>query len=124
MKVRYQAMLETGFYDWSLTDYKHFFKAFRKRDLTDLDGIASEIESKSTEEVAEYLRVFVQRFDELKEREQIVMKLQQKDFEEQNLGTILRFDHDRARRGDYVVLLQSNDYFNAHSYLALISKAQ
>ena len=59
LKSKYYAQLETGFYDWSLCDYKQFFKAFRKRELTDLDGIASEIESKSTEEVAQYLRVFV-----------------------------------------------------------------
>ena len=62
LKRKYQAMLETGFHNWSLSDYKQFFKAFRKRELTDLEGIASEIESKSTEEVAQYLRVFVQRF--------------------------------------------------------------
>ena len=52
LKRKYQAMLETGFHNWSLSDYKQFFKAFRKRELTDLEGIASEIESKSTEEVA------------------------------------------------------------------------
>ena len=96
LKLRYKAKLETGFYDWSLSDYKQFFKAFRKRDLTDLDGIAGEIETKTTEEVAAYLRIFVQRFNELKERDQIILKLQQKDFEEQNLETILQFDHERA----------------------------
>lgn len=75
LKLRYKAKLETGFYDWSLSDYKQFFKAFRKRDLTDLDGIAGEIETKTTEEVAAYLRIFVQRFNELKERDQIILKL-------------------------------------------------
>lgn len=70
-----------------------------------MEGIASEIESKTTEEVAAYLRVFGQRFHELKEKDQIIMKLQHKDFEEQNLETIKAFDHERAKRGDYIVLL-------------------
>jgi len=59
MKARYEAMLQTGFSEWSLADYKQFFKAFRKREITDFDGIAAEVESKSTEEVARYLRVFL-----------------------------------------------------------------
>ena len=58
LKDRYESMLETGFTEWTLSDYKQFFKAFRKRDLNDLEGIASEIETKSTEEVATYLKVF------------------------------------------------------------------
>ena len=33
------------------------------------------------------------------------MKLQRKDFETQNLETIMEFDHEKAKRGDYVVLL-------------------
>lgn len=76
LKDRYQAKLDTGFSTWSLQDYKQFFKAFRKRDLDDLEGIASEIESKTTEEVASYLKVFGQRFHELKEKDQIILKLQ------------------------------------------------
>ena len=124
MKDRYHAMLATGFAEWTLPDYKQFFRAFRKRDINDLEGIASEIESKSTEEVAAYLRVFGQRFHELKEKDQIILKLQQKDFETQNLQTIQEFDHEKAKKGGYVVLLQTNDYFNKNGYLALISKAQ
>ena len=124
LKRQYHEMLATGFTEWSLTDYKQFFKAFRKRELNDIDGIASEVDSKSTEEVAAYLGVFTQRFNELKEKDQIALKLMQKDFETQNLETILGFDHEKAARGEYVVLLQTNNYFNRNSYLALISKAQ
>ena len=58
LKDHYESMLATGFTEWTLSDYKQFFKAFRKRDLNDLEGIASEIETKSTEEVATYLKVF------------------------------------------------------------------
>lgn len=52
-------MLETGFTDWTLGDYKQFFKAFRKRELSDIEGIASEIETKTPEEVSAYMRVFL-----------------------------------------------------------------
>ena len=48
-------MVCTGFTEWSLGDYKQFFKAFSKRELNDLEGIASEVDSKTTEEVAAYL---------------------------------------------------------------------
>ena len=76
MKDRYEAKLATGFSHWTLADYKQFLKAFRKRELNDLEGIASEIETKSTEEVATYLKTFGQRFHELKEKDEIIMKLQ------------------------------------------------
>ena len=69
LKRQYYEMLATGFADWSLTDYKQFFKAFRKRELNDIEGIASEVESKSTEEVATYLHIFEKRFMELKEKD-------------------------------------------------------
>jgi len=124
LKARYYEQLATGFVDWSFSDYRQFFKAFRKREIDDVEGIASEIDSKTTEEVEAYLRVFCQRFREVKERDQVVLKFQKKDFEQQNLETILEFDHDKAARGEYVVLLQNNHFFNTNSYLALISKAQ
>ena len=81
LKNRYESKLATGFTSWSLADYKQFFRAFRKRELNDFEGIASEIESKSTEEVATYLKVFGQRFHELKEKDEIILKLQRQDFE-------------------------------------------
>ena len=78
-------MLASGFADWTLQDYKQFFKAFRKRSLEDVEGIASEIESKTPDEVASYFHIFCQRFHEVKERDQVLLKLQKKDFETQNL---------------------------------------
>ena len=75
MKNKYYAMLESGFIDWTLSDYKQFFKAFRKRDIEDVEGIASEIETKTVDEVSAYFHVFCQRFHELKERDLVVLKL-------------------------------------------------
>ena len=123
MKEQYQRMLASGFVDWTLQDYKQFFKAFRKRSLEDVEGIASEIESKTPDEVASYFHIFCQRFHEVKERDQVLLKLQKKDFETQNLETIRNFDPEKVKRGGYVVLLQTNDYFNTNSYLSLLSKA-
>ena len=104
-KAQYLDQLSTGFQSWSFTDYQQFFKAFRKREIDDIEGIASEIDSKSLEEVDIYLRVFCQRFREVKERDLVILKFQKKDFEQQNLETILGFDTEKAARGEYIVLL-------------------
>jgi len=39
----------TGFFDWSFSEYTKFIKAFKKREIGDIDGIANDIESKSPE---------------------------------------------------------------------------
>ena len=62
MKDRLEEMLDTGFRNWSFTDFRQFFNAFLKRELDDIEGIASEVASKSFEEVTEYMKVFVKRF--------------------------------------------------------------
>lgn len=69
LKEQYQKQLETGFLEWSYVDYKQFFKAFMSYEIDDLEGIASEVDSKSVQEVAVYLRVFMQRYQELKEKD-------------------------------------------------------
>ena len=68
-----------------------------------------------------YFNVFMHRFRELKEFDQVIMKFQKKDFEERNLETIREFCPDKA--DDYIVLVQENHYFNRNSYLGLIGKA-
>lgn len=97
--------------------------AFKSREIDDVDGIASQIESKTSEEVQAYLETFLQRFGELKERELILVKFSKKDFEQQNLQTIMDFDKEKAAKGEYTVFLQNNCYFNTNAYLSLISKA-
>jgi len=67
-------LLESGYPDWELIEYKQFFKAFKRRDIEDVEGIASEIPTKSIQEVASYLHTFLQRFRELKERDEVMMK--------------------------------------------------
>jgi hypothetical protein len=47
----------------------------RKHHFTDIPAIAKEIETKSLEEVEEYLKVFMVRFGELKEKDLILEKI-------------------------------------------------
>ena len=105
-KAQFEAMVNTGFTDWSREDYQSFLSAFKQNEIDDVEGMAAEIESKTAEDVERYLTTFLQRFGELKERDLILMKFQKKDFEQQNLQTILEFSKERAARGEYTVFLQ------------------
>ena len=49
MKQEYADQTAQGFNDWSQKDYLQFIKAFRRRPIDDVDGIASEVDSKSSE---------------------------------------------------------------------------
>lgn len=49
VKDEYNEQIEQGFSDWSQRDYVQFIKAFRRRPIDDVDGIASEIDSKTAE---------------------------------------------------------------------------
>ena len=93
-------------------------KAFRRRQIDDVEGIASEIETKSVEQVQHYLNVFLTRFRETKERDIVLKKFQQKDFDQKNLETILNFDQYK----DYAILLQENHYFGRFEYLNMMQK--
>jgi hypothetical protein len=67
-----------------------------KHDIGVVDAIALEVDTKTPEEVKCYYEVFMHRFRELKESDQIILKFQKKDFEERNLETIRDFDAARA----------------------------
>lgn len=79
------------------------------------------METKTAEEVEEYLKVFMLRFRELKEKDIVLAKLQKQDFEKRNIDTIRDFNADKQR--DYALLLQENNFFNRNSYLTLIERA-
>ena len=82
-------MLSQGFSDWSGKDYAQFIKAFKRRPIEDVEGIASEIDTKSLEQVQHYLNVFLTRFRETNEKDLVIKKFQTKDFDQKNLETIL-----------------------------------
>ena len=109
---------DQGFSDWDQKDYFQFMKAFRRRPIDDVEGIASEVTSKNVEQVKHYLNVFLSRFRETKERELVLKKFSQKDFDQKNLETILNFEKYK----DYAILLQENHYFGRFEYMNMLQK--
>jgi len=83
-----------------------------------VEGIASEIDSKTVEQVQHYLNVFLTRFRETKERDIVLRKFQHRDFDQKNLETILHWDEYK----DYAILLQENHYFGRTEYVNMIEK--
>jgi len=120
-KERFRELASTGFLDWSKTEYQAFIKGVRKCNLGDVASIAKEVETKTLDEVEEYLRVFMVRYKELKEKDIVLSKLHKQDFEQRNLQTIR--DFDEAKQSTYALLLQENHFFSRTSYLALLQKA-
>ena len=92
MKQEYADQTSQGFSEWTQRDYLQFIKAFRRRPIDDVEGIASEVDSKTTEQVQHYLNVFLTRFRETKERDIVIRKFQHKDFDQKNLETILQYE--------------------------------
>ena len=74
-------MLSTGFSNWSPQEYQRFMKAIRKFDLKDIQSIAEMVQTKTLEEVQEYMDVFILRFRELKERDVVIQKIQQSNLD-------------------------------------------
>jgi len=60
-----------------------------------VEAIAREIETKTAEDVEEYLKVFMLRFRELKEKDVVLAKLQKQDFEQRNIETIREFNESK-----------------------------
>lgn len=110
--------IQQGFSDWTQRDYVQFIKSFRRRPIDDVEGIASEIDSKTVEQVQHYLNVFLTRFRETKERDIVLRKFQHRDFDQKNLETILHWDEYK----DYAILLQENHYFGRTEYVNMIEK--
>ncbi|KAJ8101937.1 SNF2 family N-terminal domain-containing protein [Lipomyces tetrasporus] len=54
-----------GFSNWSRRDFTHFIQLNAKYGRDDLEGIASEFEGKTYEEIEEYSKVFWERFSEI-----------------------------------------------------------
>jgi len=74
LKEEYHELTSQGFVEWSQKDYLQFIKAFRRRPIDDVEGIAAEVETKSTEQVQHYMTVFLNRFRETKERDIVIRK--------------------------------------------------
>lgn len=120
-KERFRELAATGFFDWTLKEYQAFIKGIRKHHFADIESIAREVETKTSEEVEEYLKVFMVRYRELREKDVVMAKLQKQDFEDRNIETIRNFTKDKQE--SYAILLQENNFFNRNSYLTLIERA-
>ena len=75
-KERFRELASTGFLDWTMKEYQAFIKGIRKHHFSDVAAITREVETKTIEEVEEYLRIFMVRFKELKEKDIVLNKLQ------------------------------------------------
>ena len=84
--------VSTGFSKWTKSEYHKFLKGFRKYGLSDVRRITKMVETKTTEEVQDYMNVFTVRFRELKEKEEILKKLNQMSLDENTAKTIEEFD--------------------------------
>jgi hypothetical protein len=69
-------MLKQGFFNWSVTEYKNLITAMRKHGRSDYANISKRIETKSVEEVTEYLRVFWDRVHEIPDSISLVTSIQ------------------------------------------------
>lgn len=92
LKLEFEDHLAQGFPEWTSREYHLFIKSFRRRPLNDYEGISSEVKTKTADEVKEYMEVFLKRFREIKERDLVIKKFSQKDFDQKNLETILKYD--------------------------------
>ncbi len=74
-KERFRELAQTGFFEWTVKEYQAFIKGIRKHHFADIDSIAREVETKSPDEVEEYLKVFMVRYRELREKDVVLAKL-------------------------------------------------
>lgn len=112
-------MLSTGFLNWSPLEYKQFIKGIKKFQFNEYEEIANQIGSKTPQEVNDYMNVFLQRFRELKEGEQVISRLLDTNLDEQIAETVKNYDPSK----DYVMLLQENLYYNKVLYLGMMEQS-
>ncbi|KAL1852711.1 chromatin remodeling complex Adenosinetriphosphatase [Paecilomyces lecythidis] len=60
-------MSEEGFGNWNRRDFQQFINGSAKFGRTDYEGIATEVDSKTPEEVKEYAKVFWKRYTEIQD---------------------------------------------------------
>lgn len=64
-KERKEAMSHDGFGNWNRRDFQQFINGCAKFGRTNWDGIATEVDSKTPEEIEEYAAVFWKRYTEI-----------------------------------------------------------
>ena len=75
-KERKAAMSEDGFGHWNRRDFQQFINGSAKFGRTNYVGIATEVDSKEPDEVAEYAKVFWKRYTEIAEHEKHIKSIE------------------------------------------------
>ena len=73
------------------------FPVNAENELNDIDAIAEEVWSKTEEQVIAYMRVFMHRYHELKQKDLIDSTINQHSFDALTHQTIKEFDHERQQ---------------------------
>lgn len=71
-----EQLLEEGFSTWTRRDFTAFTRACEKYGRNDISSIASEIETKTEEEVEKYAMVFRERYKELTDYDRIIKNIE------------------------------------------------
>lgn len=65
------------------------------------------MESKSLEDVTKYMAVFLKRYHELKEKDQVILKLQHMEMDVLTRQSVLQYNHSQAQT--QVLLLDTTE---------------
>ncbi|EEA24038.1 SNF2 family helicase/ATPase, putative [Talaromyces marneffei ATCC 18224] len=68
---------EMGFSHWNRRDFQQFVNGSAKFGRTDYEGIATEVDSKTPQEVKEYAKVFWDRYDEINDYPKYIRVIEQ-----------------------------------------------
>ncbi|KAF8601203.1 SNF2 family DNA-dependent ATPase [Ceratobasidium sp. AG-I] len=74
-----EALQEEGFGSWTKRDFQQFVRGVERHGSSDWEGIASEIDGKTSREVKKYAQVFWARYTELADAERIMQRFEDAD---------------------------------------------
>lgn len=75
-KERKAAMSEDGFGSWNRRDFQQFINGSAKYGRTNYEGIATEVDSKEPDEIAEYAKIFWKRYREIADYDKHIKSIQ------------------------------------------------
>mmetsp|Transcript_1980 Transcript_1980/g.9517 ORF Transcript_1980/g.9517 Transcript_1980/m.9517 type:complete len:1025 (+) Transcript_1980:3026-6100(+) len=89
-REEYESKLNGGFKDWNRRDFQAFCRAAEKYGRADPEGVASEIEGKTLEEVKEYNASFWQRYTEIADYKRILGNIERGEAKLQRQNEMLK----------------------------------
>lgn len=106
------------FFDWSKRDFNQFVESFQRNASDDYESIANDVETKSAEEVKEYMQVFLERYTELSVRNTLFTRMRYESFQKENEQTFLNYEKYK----DYQVLLPNNSQSDRAGFMYLLQE--